>query len=102
MDAVQPVVPVAELNGPPLLDHCTMETSVSSEELPASAIGVELVTISAPPLVVIVTTGSVLSRIMVVLAVTVLPAASVARIWRKFEPADIGTDATDQAVVPDA
>src|SRR5688572_13765688 len=60
IDAVQEPVPVALLKGPPLFDHCTVETTPGavSVAVPASASGVAFVAKLTPPLVVIVTDGT--------------------------------------------
>src|SRR5436190_2607679 len=75
---------------------------MSSDDVPARARGVEFVVKSAPALVVIVTTGSTLSRTTTVLAVKGLPARSVARTSMVFEPARRAAEPTLQDVVPEA
>src|SRR5260221_318219 len=102
IEAVQDAVPEARLKLPELSDHWTWATTKLSDAVPARASGVEFVTKSSPPLVVIATLGFVLSRMMTVLMTEVFPAASVVRISTVLDPAAKGTDATVQEVVPEA
>src|SRR5688572_16260827 len=79
-DAVQDVVPVADVKAPPLFDHSTKVNvpGAASDAVPASARGVAPAVKFAPPLVVMVTPGGVLSRVTTIVSIAVLPAVSVA------------------------
>jgi len=77
MDADQPVVPVAVLLAPPLLDQVTDETTKLSPAVPLRSSGASRWCEVRAAVLVIATVGLVASRMIVVTAVAELPAWSV-------------------------
>src|SRR5688572_763391 len=90
-----PTPRVAAVKAPPLFDHSTAAMPTLSDTVPLSGSGVVAVTkvgFDVGP--VIVTVGSVVSIVTVIVSVAVFPTESVAVTVRRFAPIASGTEAS--------